>query len=546
MTALPAQEPRSHIVTNLSTNSSIPFTIYPAVLLILYKGSFYSGRGEGVDMVTRAFGKALEGAHIRISSKRATRKRIGASVLAVMMSLLLPVTAFAADWQAENWGDMEAAFGDPDSTVNILVLNNISNDSYGVLFGNAGSTYTIDGNGHTLTKFDFSSGGTVVINNAAVQGVSAGGTVDLTVNGDVQGRSGNPDEVNYSDPYDFSDGFLAVNAYGSASVTVNGDASGGNAYGTYGYGGYGILAQGNSTVVINGNVTGGSVSGDPNTIADPEDVALGGEGIISLPGTTVTVNGNVTGGSVNTDQARAGNGIGIVGTTDSETQLGIVTVTGTVTPGTSSTSTGTNGVAIYYAYQDQQEPGVPGEPQPFSEITPTPSIADAYWPTVIVHKLVINPDGIFFNGDGYLTAEEIAALGTATNYLVYGTSGTGGSVIASSDTALAGDTVTLYPTAASGYKLVGIWVNGELITPVNGVYSFVMSEGGADIISQFAPITSTTQASYQTGSTLAKTSDIAPTLLYSAMILVLLSSLLVAFGTFRSTKRAQAGAHVKK
>lgn len=163
--------------------------------------------------------------------------------------------------------------------------------------------------------------------------VYAYANANVAVAGDVNSTDGNPDEVDYEDPYSYSDGNPGVYASGDATVTVGGDVTGGDSYGTYGYGGTAISAMDNATVIVGGDATGGSVTADPETVAEDEfAVSQSGIGIVAMGTATVSVGGDVTGGSTNGDQGYAGVGVQIF--IYSTEEAGSITIGGTVTAGT--------------------------------------------------------------------------------------------------------------------------------------------------------------------------------------------------------------------
>ena len=69
-------------------------------------------------------------------------------------------------------------------------------------------------------------------------------------------------------------------------------------------------------------------------------------------------------------------------------------------------------------------------------------------------------------------------LGADTNYIVRVADCENGQLIADKATAKAGETVTLVPKANDGYVLDQVLVNGVKLEAVDGVYSFIMPEGG--------------------------------------------------------------------
>lgn len=152
----------------------------------------------------------------------------------------------------------------------------------------------------------------------------------------------------------------------NATVTVNGDVTGGDSMGTFGYGGDGVIAEDESTVTVNGNVTGGSVTADPTVQGE---ISLGGDAVCVESDATVTVNGNVTGGDTNGYGGIGGAGILLAAeetmaepmaegpmaeepmddSSEAPEATGSVTVDGTVSGGTGGEN-GTAGAAIVYDY----------------------------------------------------------------------------------------------------------------------------------------------------------------------------------------------------
>ncbi len=75
-----------------------------------------------------------------------------------------------------------------------------------------------------------------------------------------------------------------------------------------------------------------------------------------------------------------------------------------------------------------------------------------------------------------------------------------GSVTSDKETACAGETVTLTVTPADNdYQVVSVTLNGEMIDPVNGVYSFTMPSGVANVVATFAKIDYEITVTYPNG-----------------------------------------------
>lgn len=78
-------------------------------------------------------------------------------------------------------------------------------------------------------------------------GIDAKANSVVTVDGNVSGGDGDPDEVYFGDPHDCSDGGKGISASSKATVTVTGDA---------------VNAQDASKVTVGGNAIGGSTNGN--------------------------------------------------------------------------------------------------------------------------------------------------------------------------------------------------------------------------------------------------------------------------------------------
>lgn len=178
---------------------------------------------------------------------------------------------------------------------------------------------------------------------AASDGIDAKDST-VHVDGNVSGTDGNPDEVDFSNPYGWSDGGNGMEAYNS-TVTVTGNVSAGDSYGTYGYGGYGIYAA-NSNISVGGNVTGGNVIADPDTIAEDSCESRGGIGVVTDNISTVSIAGNVTGGNTNGEAGIAGPGMYVELVPAPEEMTGSITVAGTVSGGEAASETGESGAGL--------------------------------------------------------------------------------------------------------------------------------------------------------------------------------------------------------
>ena len=293
-------------------------------------------------------------------------RRMSALLMALLLVMSVSLSALAVDF--DNMADGFAYDGE-DTEVNITISTDVGVD-YGEYYeAKEGKTYTIDSdNGSQVVDAEFGGSGSVEINtdvtyvytynevevtlNGDVNGkVGAYDESEVTVNGDVNGTDGNPDDVDYSDPSAFSDGSEALYASNDATVTVTGNVTGGDAYGTFGYAGDAVIAADNATVTVGGDVTGGNVTADPNTEAHMYDetngdVSMAGNAITVYNAASVTVGGNATAGSTNGDHGVGGHGL-IVYATDGGEAAPSVTVAGAVTAGKAENGTDGSGIEAY-------------------------------------------------------------------------------------------------------------------------------------------------------------------------------------------------------
>lgn len=259
-------------------------------------------------------------------------KKLLAIVLALMLVFTVSIPAFAADSVIEvgTADEFTNAVESLSADATIKLTADITDIDVWV---NPDITVTVDGNGFKLINVAFTGDGAdsvVIINGDAV-------TLDLssvtaTVNGNVTGVNGDINNVDMSDPEGYDDGYAAL-IVSYADVTVNGNVTGGKSYGTYGYGGYGIVANGNNVdITVNGNVTGGDVEADPAVESVEGSESMGGTAIAVYQGDAiVTVNGNATGGSTNGHNGMGGAAIAL-----SSADNATVTINGTAASGSGS------------------------------------------------------------------------------------------------------------------------------------------------------------------------------------------------------------------
>ena len=356
----------------------------------------------------------------------------------------------------------------------VTVKGDVDAGAYGVV-AEGKTTVTVEG--------DVDAGVAGVLTYGELEG--EGPTV--TVMCDVSGKDGNPDEVDDEDPYSSSDGGNGVVSYGVSNVTVGGNVSGGKGYGTLADGGYGVTAYGPSNVTVKGNVTGGNVEANAKTKNEEEYGNYAGNGVDMDNYAKVTVYGDVTGGSTNADKGGGGAGayISLVpyDFEEGEERLakGKLYVQGTISGGESTGTDGESRAGIEYSTRRMKDMLASYVEEEVDEILDMA-------PVVTTWKVESGGEDVspIIADLGEAIAE---ALNDQHNYLVRINSSENGTVEIDNPTYNPGDTIIITPTPNDGYKLVSVMVNGEEITPVDGVYSYVMPEyGGVEISAVFTAI----------------------------------------------------------
>ena len=236
-------------------------------------------------------------------------------IIVVLLIMMVPIMAFAAEWNVGDWSEFTSVFAnDTDEEVIINLLGDIFGGGSVVSTG-AGQSYTVNGDGFALEGAGFGGEGTVVLEDTKLHETYADGDVHLTQNGDVTG---------------------GLYAYGNAGVTVNGDVTNENGVGveaggeakvnvsgdvSSSEGGEGVYAGGKAEVHVGGDVTGGDSEYDGGTAVYAADEAVvcvegdasggdgqytGGDGVYASEKANVTVGGNAAGGD---SEHNAGKGV---------------------------------------------------------------------------------------------------------------------------------------------------------------------------------------------------------------------------------------------
>lgn len=315
-------------------------------------------------------------------------KRILMLLMAIVVTFNTSLTTMAATWDnVDSWEELENAFMvDTDSEVIINLTGDIETLSY--LQTSVGQKYIINGKEYTLTNVVLIGDGSVEI-NASLNGtewtsaIAARENVEAVINGDINSKGygvevrenssvivngnvttsaiqpdedGNLESGTMNDPDGYSDSGPAVLAWEEGTITINGDVTAGDSYGTYSYAGSGIEAHEYSNVTVNGNVTGGNQIANPDVKTEEGYEGQAGNGILMESTANVRVNGNVTGGTASGDGAYAGNGTRIdLMLERAEREKGSLYITGTVSGNQSSAENGKDGSGIFVWHAESME-----------------------------------------------------------------------------------------------------------------------------------------------------------------------------------------------
>jgi hypothetical protein len=101
----------------------------------------------------------------------------------------------------------------------------------------------------------------------------------------------------------------------------------------------------------------------------------------------------------------------------------------------------------------------------------------------------------------------LSSFSATIKYNVNITDSENGAVTSDKQSAVVGETVTLKVTPDTGYELESITLNGKALEAKNGVYSFEMTEAGAQIEAKFVKLAASGDSDSGSDSTAPKTSD---------------------------------------
>lgn len=251
-------------------------------------------------------------------------KKIVVAIVALLLVVLLPVSAFAAEFTVSDFGDLAAAFTYAGDDVEVII--NLEGDIAwrDFLIAVAGKTYILKGTGtNVLYSVGFAGDGTVHIAEIGhiKDSLVIGENVDVTVDADVQGGVaaigfgvGDPRLTVNGDVTADRDGVTTI---GGGTVTVNGDVAADRV---------GVMIQDGGTVTVNGNVTTGDVgvSVHNGTATVNGNVEASGTGVIASGDANAAVNGEVNAGGFGV-MGRENSAIAVEGNITAE-QAGVMAV----------------------------------------------------------------------------------------------------------------------------------------------------------------------------------------------------------------------------
>ena len=88
---------------------------------------------------------------MRWGDQEMKRRKLVALAIAVLMTMLIPATAFAATHEdVDTWDKLQAAFADTDADVTIILTGDIT--TLGALQAGEGQTYVINGQEYVLSS----------------------------------------------------------------------------------------------------------------------------------------------------------------------------------------------------------------------------------------------------------------------------------------------------------------------------------------------------------------------------------------------------------
>jgi len=348
---------------------------------------------------------------------------ITALTLALLLVLGTPLSAMAASWDVtDSQGVYDAFATDTDAEVVINMQNDINMDHY--LTAGADQSYTINGNGHTISD------------------VMLEGEGSVEINADVTGE----------------DSWVALNANGDVAVTVNGDVTSDN---------LGLFADG-SDVTINGDLEGGMSVYDAEITVNGDVTSEDSAGIYASE-SDVTVNGDVN-AQYNGVTATDGSNVTIEGNVTSEESGGIyaydseVTVAGDITSLYDGVSAQDGATVTVEGNIDSDSTGVFGYGED-TTVNVTGDISGEYGGVYVGESASVTVEGDVSSND----SDGISAWGEGTSVNVTGdvTGTTGVSAHEGAEVTVTGD-VTAQTREENGYAGAGVIASEGAAVTVNG------------------------------------------------------------------------------
>ena len=451
----------------------------------------------------------------RTEKGRPMRKRMRRCLIALLLVLALTGSAFAAQYTAGTFEELEAAFADDsgDKEIHITLTGDIA--FAGKLSAQEGKTFYIDGKAFTLKDVYLGGAGTVnveaksfeadsnddAIHTADSVTVNAAGSV--TTDGDHDGIQAD-DSSNLTFTGDIKAGYDGAEAFDDAKVTVNGSITAGE---------NGVRARDNGSVTVNGNITAEDDDGvdarDNSNVTVNGNITASSDGIYARDNSTVTVIGDISSADADGIDAEDNTTVNVTGNITAEDN-GIetgcdatITVTGDITAGDNGIDADENATVTVDGNVSSVNRNVPDEngnlPNNSTNINTDPgAYSDGGDGINADDNASVTVTGNVTGGDAYgsygYAGDGVRARDNST--VSVGGNATGGSVTAnpeldSTNKSLGGDGVNMDSTAtvSVGGDAIGGSTNGKNGMGGSGAYIrlvLIGQDGGEIILSDGA------------------------------------------------------------
>ena len=445
----------------------------------------------------------------RTEKGRPMRKRMRRCLIALLLVLALTGSAFAAQYTAGTFEELEAAFADDsgDKEIHITLTGDIA--FAGKLSAQEGKTFYIDGKAFTLKDVYLGGAGTVnveaksfeadsnddAIHTADSVTVNAAGSV--TTDGDHDGIQAD-DSSNLTFTGDIKAGYDGAEAFDDAKVTVNGSITAGE---------NGVRARDNGSVTVNGNITAEDDDGvdarDNSNVTVNGNITASSDGIYARDNSTVTVIGDISSADADGIDAEDNTTVNVTGNITAEDN-GIetgcdatITVTGDITAGDNGIDADENATVTVDGNVSSVNRNVPDEngnlPNNSTNINTDPgAYSDGGDGINADDNASVTVTGNVTGGDAYgsygYAGDGVRARDNST--VSVGGNATGGSVTAnpeldSTNKSLGGDGVNMDSTAtvSVGGDAIGGSTNGKNGMGGSGAYIrlvLIGQDGGED------------------------------------------------------------------